>query len=305
VIASLPGILGDPESRFYTNAATIQNKGVELGLNWADNINKDWGYNLNGNIAFNHNEVLELNEGEPLPSGSVGGQGTTTLTDVGQPIGSFYLWQVDGLFQTDEEATASGQSGARAGDLRYRDQNKDGRIDAVDRVFSGSYQPKFTYGINGGVTYRTFDLSINTYGTAGGKIYNGKKAARGDARDNIETDVAKNRWTIENRNTNVPRANTAELPASTYFLERGDFFRINNLTIGYKLPTGSISRFGLENVRVFVTAQNLATFTKYSGFTPELIPVDQTDNPGTLNAGIEQGVYPTTRTWAFGLNLSF
>jgi TonB-linked SusC/RagA family outer membrane protein len=305
VIASLPGILGDPESRFYTNAATIQNKGVELGLNWADNINKDWGYNVNANIAYNHNEVLELNEGEPLPSGSVGGQGTTTLTDVGQPIGSFYLWQVDGLFQTDEEATASGQSGARAGDLRYRDQNKDGRIDAVDRVFSGSYQPKITYGINGGITYRTFDVSINTYGTAGGKIYNGKKAARGDARDNIETNVAKNRWTVENRNTNIPRANTAELPASTYFLERGDFFRINNLTIGYKLPTGSISRFGLENVRVFVTAQNLATFTKYTGFTPELIPVDQTDNPGTLSAGIEQGVYPTTRTWAFGLNLSF
>jgi TonB-linked SusC/RagA family outer membrane protein len=305
VLVQLPAILGDPDGTYVTNAATVENRGVELGLNWNDKISANWSYTLNGNIAFNRNQILNLNQGQPLPRGSVGGQGTTTLTANGQPIGSFYLWQVDGIFQTDAEASASGQAGARAGDLKYRDINKDGMINADDRMFSGSYQPKFLYGINGGVTYRMFDMSFNTYGTSGGKIYNGKKAARGDARDNIEADVARNRWTIDNRNTNVPRANTAELPASTYFLESGDFFRINNVTIGYTLPSAALSRFKLQSFRLFITAQNLATFTNYSGFTPELLPRDEANNPGVLSAGIEQGAYPTTRTFAFGLNVGF
>ncbi|MCU7550688.1 TonB-dependent receptor [Chitinophagaceae bacterium LB-8] len=307
VIASVPAVLGDPNNEYYTNAATIQNKGVELGVNWSDDINKDWSYNVNGNIAFNKNEVLELNQGIPLPRGSVGGQGTTTLTDVGEPVGSFYLWQVDGLFQSDAEAAASGQTGARAGDLKYRDLNGDKKIDAKDRQFSGSYQPKVLYGINGGVDYKTFDLSINTYGTTGGKIYNAKKEARGDARDNIESHVARNRWTVDNPNTDVPRANLTELPTSTYFLEDGGFFRINNLTLGYKLPDDIVSKLKLSNLRAFVTIQNLVTFTGYSGFTPEIIPKSEagSDPAGTLAAGIEQGVYPTVRTWAFGLNVSF
>lgn len=305
VLVNLPGILGDPDGTYITNAATVENRGVELGLNWNDKIGTAWSYNLNANVAFNKNQILDLNQGQPLPRGSVGGQGNTTLTANGQPIGSFYLWQVEGIFQSDAEAAASGQSGARAGDLNYLDVNKDGVINADDRVFSGSYQPKVLYGFNGGVTYRMFDLSFNTYGTAGGKIYNGKKAARGDARDNIEADVARNRWTLDNRNTDVPRANTSELPASTYFLEKGDFFRINNVTIGFTLPSAAMTRFRMQSFRLFVSAQNLATFTKYSGFTPELLPRDEANNPGVLSAGIEQGAYPTTRTFVFGLNIGF
>lgn len=305
VLVNLPAILGDPDGTYVTNAATVENRGVELGLNWNDKVGSDWSYNLNGNVAFNKNQILDLNQGQPLPRGSVGGQGNTTLTANGQPIGSFYLWQVEGIFQSDAEAAASGQSGARAGDLNYLDINKDNVINADDRVFSGSYQPKVIYGFNGGVNYRMFDLSFNTYGTSGSKIYNGKKAARGDARDNIEADVARNRWTVNNPNTNVPRANTAELPASTYFLENGDFFRINNVTIGYSLPSAMMTRFKMQTFRVFVSAQNLATFTKYTGFTPELLPVDADNNPGVLSAGIEQGAYPSTRTFVFGLNIGF
>lgn len=290
-----PTILGDDE--YITNAATFTNKGVELGLDWRDNLGKDWKYNIGGNIAFNQNKIENLNGGQAIPDGGVGGQGSTTLSDNGQPIGSFYLWEVEGIFQTADEIAGSAQSSAKPGDLKYRDINGDKTINSLDRAFQGSYQPKVTYGVNGGLSYKTFDLSVGGYGTGGGKIYNGKKAARGDFRDNIETDVALNRWTPNNTNTSIPRANLNELPASTYFLEKGDFFRINNLTLGYTLPQNMLAKLKMQSLRVFATVQNLATFTGYTGFTPELT------SSTTLNAGIESSIYPTTRTFAFGINV--
>ena len=290
-----PTILGDDE--YITNAANFTNKGVELGLDWKENINNDWKYNFGGNVAFNKNRIEKLNGGQAIPDGNVGGQGTTTLSDNGQPIGSFYLLEAIGIFQTAAEIALSAQTGAKPGDLRYRDVNGDNSIDARDRVFQGSYQPKVTYGVNGGFGFRTFDVSIGGYGTAGGKIYNGKKAARGDFRDNIEASVAKNRWTPNNTNTGVPRANLNELPASTYFLEKGDFFRINNLTVGYTLAGKMLSTLKMQSLRVYASVQNLATFTNYSGFTPEI------SNTNTLSGGIETSIYPTTRTFAFGVNV--
>jgi len=295
----IPSILGDPNDEYITNAASFTNKGVELSLDWRDNINKDWKYNIGGNIAFNKNKINNLNGGQAIPDGGVGGQGNTTRSDNGQPIGSFFLWEVEGIFQNATEIAASAQTGAIPGDLRYRDVNNDKVINADDRVYQGSYQPKMTYGINGGVSYKTFDFSFGGYGTGGGKIYNGKKAARGDFRDNVETETANNRWTPNNTNTNIPRANTNELPASTYFLEKGNFFRINNLTLGYTLPGNITTKFKMQSLRVYVTAQNVATFTNYSGFTPEI------SNGGTLAGGIESAIYPTTRTFAFGVNVGF
>lgn len=293
----VPAILGDPNNEYITNAATFTNKGVEFSLNYANNISRDLKYNIGGNIAFNNNKIEKLNGGQAIPDGGVGGQGTTTLSDNGQPIGSFYLWEVDGIFQSDAEIAGSSQPNAKPGDLKYRDVNGDKKIDASDRVFQGSYQPKYTYGINGGLNFKEFDLSVGGYGTGGGKIYNGKKAARGDFRDNIETKVALNRWTPNNTNTGVPRANTNELPASTYFLEKGDFFRINNLTVGYTLATKRLEAIKMQSLRIYFTAQNLATITNYSGFTPEL------SNGGTLAGGIESFIYPTTRTFAVGVNV--
>ncbi|HEX8357830.1 MAG TPA: TonB-dependent receptor, partial [Segetibacter sp.] len=295
----VPAILGDPNNEYITNAATFTNKGVELGLNWAENISRDWKYNIGGNLAFNNNKIEKLNGGQAIPDGGVGGQGTTTLSDNGQPIGSFYLWEVEGIFQSAEEVAGSSQLTAKPGDLKYRDIDGDKQITASDRTFQGSYQPKYTYGINGGLSFREFDFSVGGYGTGGGKIYNGKKAARGDFRDNVETSVAINRWTPNNTNTSVPRANTNELPASNYFLEKGDFFRINNLTVGYTLPANQLSILKIQSLRIYATAQNVATVTKYSGFTPEI------SSTGTLAAGIESNIYPTTRTFAFGVNVGF
>ena len=292
-----PTILGDDE--YITNAATFTNKGVELGLNWSTDINKDWKYNIGGNIAFNQNRIENLNGGQAIPDGSVGGQGNTTLSDNGQPIGSFYLWEVDGIFQTAAEIAGSAQPNAKPGDLRYKDINGDKIINASDRAYQGSYQPKVTYGVNAGFNFKTFDLTVGGYGTSGGKIYNGKKAARSDFRDNIETEVANNRWTPNNTNTKIPRANLNELPASNYFLEKGDFFRINNLTLGFTLPVAMRSSIKVQSLRVYATVQNLATITNYSGFTPEI------SSSNTLAGGIESSIYPTTRTFAFGVNVGF
>lgn len=293
----IPAILGSDE--YITNAATFTNKGVELGLDWKDNISKAVKYNIGGNIAFNKNRITNLNGGQAIPDGGVGGQGNTTLSSNNQPIGSFYLLEAIGVFQNEKQIAASAQPNAKPGDLIYRDVNGDGKIDAADRTYQGSYQPKYTYGVNGSVSYNAFDLSVGGYGTGGGKIYNGKKAARGDFRDNIETKVANNRWTPNNPNSGIPRATLEELPASTYFLEKGDFFRINNLTLGYTLPVGLISKAKIQSLRAYVTVQNLATITKYSGFSPEI------NNGSILAGGIEQSIYPTTRTFAFGVNVGF
>jgi TonB-linked SusC/RagA family outer membrane protein len=304
---NVPAILGDPDGIYVTNAASFRNRGVEVSLGWNDKIGKDWTYSVSGNVSFNQNKIIGLNGGQALPGGNIN-DGFTTLSDNGHPIGSFYLWQTNGVFQSDEEASASGQAGAQAGDLRYVDQDKNGVIDGNDRVFMGSYQPKMTMGFNGDLGFKGFDLSIGTYGAFGGKIYNGKKALRGtDPRDNIETSVVNDRWTINHRNTNVPRATSGRLPNSDYFLENADFFRINNLTIGYKLPQRILDKYKIQSLRFYATVQNLFTFTGYSGFTPELIPLDVITK-GAVNItdqGVDVNAYPSVRTWALGVNLTF
>ncbi|HZH65847.1 MAG TPA: TonB-dependent receptor, partial [Flavisolibacter sp.] len=158
---------------------------------------------------------------------------------------------------------------------------------------------KYTFGFNGSVNFKTLDLSIGTYGTAGGKIYNGKKASRGDFRDNIEAEIARNRWTPNNPSTTIPRANLNQERASSYFLEKGDFFRINNLSLGYTLGSDMLSGIKIRSLRVYGSVQNLATFTSYSGFTPEI------NNGSVLAGGIESNIYPTTRTFVLGLNVGF
>lgn len=307
IYVNLPAIVGDQDNKYITNAATFENQGVELSLNWTDKVNGDWNYSIGGNIAFNKNRIVGLASGQALFDGNIGGQGFVTKSDNGQPIGSFFALQVEGILQNDADVASSGQSGARIGDFNYVDQDKNGVIDDKDRVYLGSYIPKVTYGVNGNVGYKSFDLSFNTYGTSGGKIYNGKKATRAAsaATDNIETDAVNDRWTPDRPSNTEPRASIKQWPASSYFVEKGDFFRMNNLTIGYTLPSATMAKYKISNFRVYVTMQNLFTITSYSGFTPELQSIDVNNRGNPLSSGIELNSYPTTRTFAFGVNLSF
>ncbi|MCD2424129.1 TonB-dependent receptor [Niabella pedocola] len=301
-VVNIPKIFGDDQ--LHTNAASFQNTGMEFSLNWADKFGTDWRYSIGGNLAFNNNKVLDFGGGQPLFNGNLNG-GFTTLSDNGHAIGSFYLLQMDGIFQSLDEITNSAQPGASVGDIRYKDLSgpqgaPDGVINDFDRAFSGAYQPRMTYGANGSISNKNWDFSIGTYGTSGSKIYNGKKALRGtDTKDNIEAAVVNDRWTLNNPSNKVPRATLGPLPNSTYFLENGNFFRINNVTLGYTFSGNWIERAGISRLRLYVTSQNLFTFTHYSGFTPEIL------SGGILDAGIERETYPATRTFAFGINASF
>ncbi|GAC1483948.1 MAG: TonB-dependent receptor [Flavisolibacter sp.] len=303
----IPSVTGG--STIFTNVASIENKGVELSLQWNGRETKGVSYTFGGNVSYNNNNIIGLNGGQPIYAGYVGSKGSTTLSTNGHAIGSFYILQAEGVFHNQAELAAyktksgnpitiNGQL-PRLGDLKYTDVNGDGKIDDNDRVFSGSYQPKFSIGLNGSVNFNNIDLSINMYGTIGSKIYNGKKEARFNDKDNVEASVANNSYTFKNYTSNVPAANLNSLPQSTYFLESGDFARINNLTLGYTLNKNLLKRFGIASLRCYLTSQNLLTFTKYSGFTPEL------SGGGPLNQGIEFNAYPTTRTYALGINLNF
>ncbi|NOS90733.1 MAG: TonB-dependent receptor [Cyclobacteriaceae bacterium] len=295
----------DIDHNVVANAGVIQNKGLEVALNWKDKINENLSYTINANATFNSNNVLDLNGGSPIAGGGVGSQGPVTNTNVGQPVGSFYVLKTIGVFNSDADvANYVAQNGkiiqptAQAGDFKYQDLNGDGIIDNKDRQYVGSYQPVAYFGLNLGANYKRWDFNISIYGNVGNKVYNGKKGVRILGTDNIEKSVVYSRWTSANRSQKEPAANTGNLPASDYFVESGSFVRINNLTIGYSLPPALLTRARLSSFRVFLTSQNLFTFQDYTGFTAEL--------PGSvINSGIELTAYPTTRTIAMGVNIGF
>ena len=302
----VPSVTGDADGQVLTNAASIQNVGFEGTLRWRGKINEAISYYVGGNITMNDNQVIGLNGGQPILDGGIGAnQQYTTRTDNGQPVGSFYVLKVLGVFQNDGEIggykSASGQviqPFANAGDFRYQDTNGDGKIDDNDRIFVGSYQPKAYYGINMGISYKGLDVSLDVIGNTGNQVYNGKKAFRQSIQDNIESALAYTRWTPSNGSQTEPAANGGNLPASTYFIESGSFIRLNNVTIGYTLPKLLLEKLKINNIRIFVTAQNAFTYKKYTGFTPEL--------PGNpTSSGIELNAYPTTKTFAVGLNVGF
>ncbi len=302
----VPSVTGDADGVVLTNAASIRNQGLELTLNWRGRISSDLTYRIGGNATLNRNTVIGLNGGQPILDGGIGAnQQYTTRTDNGQPVGSFYVLQVLGVFQNDAEISsyrnAAGQTiqpSAAAGDFKYQDTNGDGKIDDNDRVFAGSYQPKAYFGLNLGLTYKSLDFSVDVYGNVGNQVYNGKRAFRQNVLDNVERSMAYNRWTSANNSQTEPGANSGNLPASTYFIESGSFARINNATLGYKLPQTLTDKVHLSNLRVFLTAQNILTLKKYSGFTSELVG-------SPTNQGIELNAYPTTQTFAIGLNAGF
>jgi TonB-linked SusC/RagA family outer membrane protein len=295
VSITLPSAVGDADRTVFSQAADVRNKGVEIALNWNDKISDDFTYFVGGNITFNNNNVESVDGNLQLRGGSLGNGEIVTYTVEGQPIGSFWVYQTEGIYRTQEEIDASPHfTGAKPGDLIYADVNGDGTLSELDRVFAGSYQPKFYYGINAGINWKQLDFSVDCYGNGGNKVYNGKKGLR-FGNDNIEDDRAANRWSPENPNGSEPRASNSIPKPSTYFVESGSFFRINNITLGYTLQ---LKKWENHSVRFYVTAQNPIIFTKYSGFTPEL--------PGSnTSSGIELNIYPVTSAYLFGINVQF
>jgi len=287
----LPAILG--ATSYITNVARLQNKGVEVALNWYHNFKKNFNISIGGNLTYNSNKVLDVGNGVPINEGNLNNGQYTERIAVGQPVGSFYVYKTKGIYQNQAQIGNSPHfANAKPGDLIYVDTNGDGVIDEKDRVFDGSYQPKFYFGFNVNILYKHFDFVLNTFGNLGNKIYNGKKAQRWGG-ENIEASLA-NYWTSKNTNTSIPAPFNNVPIASDYYIESGNFFRINNITVGYTIPlkTKTISKF-----RIYVSAQNPFTFKAFSGFNPEL-------PGGVTNSGIELNPIPTTAKYLFGVNLT-
>lgn len=278
----LPDVIGfDP---FNDHVGEIENKGIELSLNWKDKMNDNLKYNIGLNLSYNKNEITKVNNSffkEQLGGFVNNGQYTKKIA-VSQPLGSFYLYDIEGI---DDN-----------GDFVYKDLNKDGIIDESDRDFFGSYIPVLYGGINLGIEYKRFDFNVEMFANFGNKVYNGKKAQR-FGNENIELSEFNNRYTTGKPSNTTPRAFNDVPLSSTYYLEDGDFFRVNNITLGYTIPKKD--KFFFNSIRIYASTRNLFIMQRFSGFTPEL--------PGAPlgNAGIELDAYPTLRSFYIGLNTSF
>jgi TonB-dependent starch-binding outer membrane protein SusC len=326
IYVQVPGTFGsqaNPNSNItagdvLTNAAVIDNKGLEFSARWHDNINANLSYYIGGNVSLNQNKVVSLNGGIPFFDGNINGY-FTTETKAGYPIGSFFMRQVIGVFQNYSQINnykdKNGnllQSGAQPGDFIYK-YNDNGQLDTA---FQGAYQPKAYLGVSGGITYKAFDLSFDIYANIGNQVYNGKLQARVVATDNVEASVATSYWTPQNKSETQPRASEGNLPASSYFIASGTFVRLNNAVLGYTLPAKVLGKQKvISSCRIFFDGQNLITLKKYDGFSSELPSVATVNNGTALtantvipvttatNSGIDYNTYPTIRTFAFGINI--
>ncbi len=256
------------------NSGVVINQGIEASLRWDDTIGKDFSYWISGNFSHNENELTEVQNNlfANFIGGGLGNGAYTKQVLVGQPLGTFYVFDVTG-FNSNGEFTYS-----------------------ANRRAVGSYIPTYTYALNLGFKWKNFDFSADAYGVGGNKIYNGKKAQRFGG-ENIEYDYLNSFWTPSTPNATNPSPYNGIPVASTYFIEDGDYLRINNITIGYTLP--NILK-PIDKLRIYATAINPFVFTKFTGFSPEVLG----DGAPMGSAGIELDSYPTNRTFLIGLNVS-
>lgn len=273
----------------------VSNKGYEVSLRWDDKITDNLSYWFGGNFSNNKNELKSLKDATlaPINGGDLANGQFTKLLDnssIGKPLGSFYLYDYAG-FDPENGKMLYYSAAGTAVTQDALDANK-------DKKYTGSILPSSTYGITLGVNYKNFDFSVDGYGTSGAKVYNGKKAQRFSG-ENIEESVATDFWTVNNTSASNPAPFNQVPVASTYYLESGDFFRVNNISLGYKLPLAENSF--LSYCRVYVNAINPFITQKFSGFSPEL----NGNGDPYGSQGIELDAYPTLRSLVIGANLKF
>ena len=286
------------------NAGKMENKGVEITVN-SKNLTGKFTWNSSMNFSYNQNKVVSINDTIPMSGGSIGLNQNLALIQAGQPINFFYGFKTDGLFQTQAEVDQHAlqvpgndpYNRTSAGDVRFRDLNNDGVINDKDRTYLGNPNPTFIFALNNTFAYRGFDLSIFIQGIAGNKIVNANRFwSEAMAVAQNQTTETLGRWTGAGTSNTTPRAvfndpNKNTRP-SDRFIEDGSYVRIKNITLGYTIPQQMIKRFHISTARLYVSGQNLFTATKYNGFDPEV---------GTN--GIDNNVYPVTRTINIGINL--
>lgn len=310
----LPPSMGFISSTVLQNVAAMKNSGFEAQLGYNDRQGA-FTWFANANLSFITNQVTRLAEGVTnIEAGGNEDFGSynITNTEVGQSIQSFYGWKVLGIFQNQQEVDNSPTQTASTapGDLKFEDTDKNGVIDINDRQFLGSFLPKVSYGMSLGANYKNFDFSAFFQGVQGNKTYNAARViTEGMIRFfNSGTQVL-NAWTPTNTQTDIPRAISADpnqnARPSTRFLENGSYLRLKNIMLGYNIPENklaSVTNGTIKNFRVYVSAQNILTFTKYSGYDPEV----GNRTPGSsLTNGIDFAVYPQPKAFMVGLQVGF
>ena len=293
------------------NVGNIINTGFDFDIKTV-NLRGAFKWNSALNLSINKNEVTNLNtETDILLLGG-------SLLRKGEPIGTFYGYIFDGIFQSNAEAASSavllGQevtspdssARARAGDRKYRDINKDGKIDANDRTLLGTAQPKFTFGFSNSFSYKSIELNVFFQGSKGNKManFNNLDLLSFTGQNNVLADAALNRWTPTNKSNEFPRASASSRDVGVFssaIIEDASYLRLKNVTLAFRLPEKVIEKAKIKTLRVFAAATNLWTITNYSGYDPEA----NTFGQSTTLIGIDAGGYPQARTFTVGVNMGF
>lgn len=310
-----------------TNAGSVKNYGIETQATYRKSFGK-FSFDVGFNLSWIKNEVTSLGTGNEPIWGSYINESSivdyVTKTEVGRPIGSFYGYVTDGIFQTVEEVKQSAQyeagkldtwQNAYPGDVRFKDLNGDGKITAEDRTYLGSPLPDFVYGVPINLRYDGFELSAFFQGQAGNKIFNVMDYYLYNASNgNVCKDYASMHWSGQqseerawfplNTNTNIPEARSSDpnrnFRASDFFVHDGSYCRLKELRLSYSFKPELIKRIGLSSLTLSATAYNLCTWTKYNGFDPEVGKLDGTEG-NNLSMGVDHGNYPQARSFTFGL----
>lgn len=282
------------------NWGKILNSGVDFSINWNDQVG-EFKYYAGFNFSTLHNRVKELH-GLPY---LIGGK---TINMIDKPINSFYGYKVIGIYQTPEQVAADPiavKNGCEPGDFIYQDVNGDGEINGDDRVTLGSYLPTFTYGINFGFTWKGLDFGLSTYGQHGAKMFNRKSQLRyAQSQYNFTKQQFDNRWTGPGSTNEHPSAaallkswnvSSSATASNSYFVNSADFFRIQNITVGYSFRNIKMGNYTLPGIRLSLTADRPATFFSADCFSPELSDPE----------GWDTEVYPLAATYTFGLQIDF
>lgn len=298
---SVPGYLGNGNgATIIFNAAEVLNKGVELNLKWESEVS-GIRYSVGAVATTIHNETLAVS-GTGGDDDKLEGffNGQVTNTTPGLPIGAFYGYQVDGVFQNQTELDSyPHDTRSDVGDLRFVDTDNNGVLNGDDRTYLGSPIPKLLYGFNIFLEYKGFDLSIDFQGQSGNKIYNGKETVRPDPY-NFESRYF-NYWDGEGTSNSEPRPSYGGVnyePSSRYIYD-GSFFRLRNASIGYTIPQSVTDKISMKSARVYVRGTNIFTLSDFTGYTPEIV----SNNP--IVNGIDVATYPVPRIFSVGLNVSF
>ena len=313
-----------------TNAGAVRNYGLEFDLKWRDNIRRDWHYEVGFNFSWLENRVTSLGTGNEPIYGSYLSESSivdyVTKTAVGLPIGCFFGYITDGIFNSWDEIYASAQydpgkndseQTSRPGDFRFKDLNGDNEITAEDRTYLGSPLPKFIFGVPLSVGYKHFDLNVFFYGQTGNKVFNVMDYYLYNAgAGNVYADIRSQHWSGQlasgreffplNLDANVPDLDNGDAArnfrASDFFIHDGSYLRLKELKLTYSLPHSLTGRMKISDLAFSLSGYNLLTFTSYNGFDPEVGKVVGTES-NNLSMGVDQGNYPQTRSFTFGIKL--